>query len=350
MKKIVSLLAATCLSILSTAALSQETEGTLVIRTTGGFFEQQLKKHFFDPFTKATGIKVIPVGVSYGEMLAKSKAMIQANRVEWDIISPQYDEVSTLKDIVQDLGDCADMPNVNSMGIPGTCNRFGVLYLVGGRPLAFDPAAFPNAKPNSWADFWDVKKFPGRRAMPNDGGPWNELVAALLADGVPADKLFPLDLDRAFKKLDEIKPHVQVWWKTGDQSQQLMRSKEVSLNIMFSGRAYASAERGDSVAWTFNQAVADWGAWAILKNAPHPKAAKAFINFYMANPEAHAAFSREMGYATPNKAGQALLSPEMREKVAATPEAMQRFVHIDPNWLAENRSAVIERWNKWISQ
>lgn len=350
MMKVASLLAVLSLGLLTSAAQSQEAENTVVIRTTGGVFEQQLKKHFFDPFTKTTGIKVIPVGVSYGEMLAKSKAMIQANKVEWDIISPQYDEVPFLKDIVADLGDCSDMPNIKAFGIPGTCNRYGVLYLVGGHPIAYDPTAFPGEKPKTWADFWDVKKFPGRRAMPNDGAPWNVLVEALLADGVAPDKLFPLDVDRAFKKLDEIKPHVQVWWKTGDQQQQLVRSKEVQLLVMFGGRAYASAERGDSVAWSYNNSVADWGAWAILKNAPHPKAAKAFINFYMSNPEAHAGFSREMGYATPSIPGQNLLSPEMRAKVAATPEAMKQFVHINPQWLADNRAALIERWNKWISQ
>ena len=36
-----------------------------------------------------------------------------------------------------------------------------------------------------------------------------------MADGVAPDKLYPLDVDRAFKKLEEIKPNITVWWTSG---------------------------------------------------------------------------------------------------------------------------------------
>ena len=73
-------------------------------------------------------------------------------------------------------------------------------------------------RPSSWADFWDVKKFPGNRSLCLSDSP-RTLIFALLADGVPRDQLYPLDIDRAFKKLDQIKPHVKVWWREGTQSQ-----------------------------------------------------------------------------------------------------------------------------------
>jgi len=331
-------------------SLAKDTEGTVVVRTTGGLFEQELKKNFFEPFTKATGIRVIPVAVSYGEMMAKSKAMQQAGAVEWDIISPQYDELPTIKDMLTDLGDCSSLPNVASQGIPQTCGRYGVLYVIGARPMVYDAEKFGSTPPQGWADFWDTKKYPGPRALPNDGQPWLEMAEALIADGVPTDKLFPLDVDRALKKLDQIKPSIQVWWKTGDQSQQLMRNREVVMNAMFSGRAFASKKAGVPINWTFNGALADWGSWAILKGAPHPKAAKAFIDFYMSNPQAHAAFSRSMGYATPNKEGQALLTPDERNLLVATPENIKKIVHVDAAWLEKNRAETVRRWNEWISK
>ena len=97
------------------AALAQaqaKLEDSLVIRTTGGVFEQALKRNFFDPFSKATGVKVVPVAASYGEMMAKTAAMNAAGRVEWDIISPQYYELEKLSNVLVDLGDCSAMPNV----------------------------------------------------------------------------------------------------------------------------------------------------------------------------------------------------------------------------------------------
>jgi mannopine transport system substrate-binding protein len=324
-------------------------EDSLIIRTTGGIFEAALKKNFFDPFTKATGVKVVPVAASYGDMMAKSAAMQAAGNVEWDIISPQFYELSKLSHLLEDLGDCSAMPNVAKDGIPSACGRYGVLYLVGGQVLAYDPEKFKGEKPKTWADFWDVTKFPGPRALPNTGSPWATLIAALIADGVAPDKLFPLDLDRAFAKLDKIKPHVAVWWKTGAQSQQVMRQGDAVMTLMWSGTAYATEKAGVSLDWSWTNAVADFGAWGILKGAPHPKAARAFIDFYIANPENHAAFSREMGYATSNKASQALLNDAEKAELGAIPEVTSQIISPDADWLEKNRAAALERWNRWVA-
>src|SRR5690242_17856912 len=98
-------------------------ESTLVVRTTGGAFEAALKRNFFDPFTKATGVRVVPFVASYGDMMAKAAAMEAANRVEWDLISPQYYELSKLSNMLTDLGDCSAMPNIARDGVPGACGR-----------------------------------------------------------------------------------------------------------------------------------------------------------------------------------------------------------------------------------
>ena len=67
--------------------------------------------------------------------------------------------------------------------------------------------------------------------------PVRTLQFALVADGVPLDKVFPIDVDRAFKKLEQIKPHIKVWWTQGNQSQQLMRDGEVDMMVMWNARA-----------------------------------------------------------------------------------------------------------------
>lgn len=329
---------------------SEPLEGTLVVRTTGGAFEQALKRNFFDPFTKATGTRIVPVGTSYGEMITKTVAMHKANSVEWDIISPQIFELENLSEYLLDLGDCSALPNVANDTVPGSCVRYGVHYLTGGNVLAYNVEAVRDRKPQSWADFWDVKGFPGRRALPSYGNPWNNSLAlALLADGVEPTKLFPMDLDRAFRKLDEIKPHIAVWWKTGAQSQQILRSGEVDMTMLWSGTAFASKRAGLPLEWTYNQAIADLAAWAVLKGAPHPKAARAFINFYVANPESHAAFAREMGYTTSNKASLALLSEGEKKELISSPETLSRLVRIDANWVEANRAATLDRWNRWLA-
>ena len=88
--------------------------------------------------------------------------------------------------------------------------------------IAYNTDVFPDDHPTSWADFFNVEKYPGKRGF------WRSVTsgifeAALLADGVPADQLYPLDIDRAFRKLDSIKEHI-VFYDTGDQQVQLVAS------------------------------------------------------------------------------------------------------------------------------
>jgi mannopine transport system substrate-binding protein len=338
-------------SIFGGARAQSDLESTVVIRTSGGAFETALKKNFFEPFTKASGVRVIPIAASDSEMQARMAAMSAAGRVEWDIVSPQYDELPNLARYLVDLADCGVLPAVAAEGVAGTCGRYGILYVIGAQVLAYNTTAFPQGKgPQSWGDFWDVQKFPGRRGLSNSGGPWATLVSALIADGVEPTKLFPLDLDRAFRKLDEIKPHIAVWWRTGDQSQQILRSGEVQMALMWSGRAFASKRQGVPLAWNYDKTFANFGAWAMLKDAPHPKAARAFLDFYMKNPEAHAAFSREMGYSTPSKAGQALLTADEKIDLVSSPQQLAGIIQMDPAWIEANRASGLERWNRWISR
>lgn len=127
----------------------------------------------------------MPVAASYGEMITKTVAMHKANSVEWDIISPQIFELENLSEYLLDLGDCSALPRVANEAVPGSCVRYRVHYLTGGDVLAYNVDAVRDRKPQSWADFWDVKRFPGRRALPSYGNPWNNSLAlALLADGV----------------------------------------------------------------------------------------------------------------------------------------------------------------------
>ena len=250
-----------------------------------------------------------------------------------------------------DLGACTAMPNVAADGIPGICGRYGVQYLTGGVVLGWDSAAFTGRRaPSNWADFWNVKDFPGHRSLPSYGNPWNNtLLFALMADGVPANALFPLDLDRAFRKLDEIKPVIDVWWKTGAQSVDMFRSGDIQMAPLWSGTAYAAKRSGVSLDWTYDQAAADLGSWAVLKGGPHPNAATAFINFYMANPQNHAGFAREMGYATTSRDGLALLGPGEKHELVSSPAVLSQMASIDGNWVEANGKATLERWNSWLA-
>ena len=196
-------------------AVAQE---RLVIVTTGGTYEAQMREYFFDPFTAATGIEVTAVSATGADTIARVKAMVEGGNIEWDLYpSGEIQAASELhKSLNEDMAEFCE-PYVDDADLlPGVCSHTGILAGYGTTLIAYNTEAFPDKAPRDWADFWDTETFPGPRSMPNFSDPWRVLAAALLADGVEPSELFPLDVDRAFSKMDEIKSHIGLWWRTGD--------------------------------------------------------------------------------------------------------------------------------------
>jgi mannopine transport system substrate-binding protein len=329
-------------------------EKEVVVAGGTGAYGEMVKKTFYDPFTAATGIRVVATGGSYGEKLAKLKAMSRVKRVEWDVLTLSVDSLTSQNSaFFRDLGTaCEATPNVAAEGVEGACLRQGAIFDVGGGVLAYSSEAFPPSGPQPvrWADFWNVKDFPGPRALPNIGTPWWNLVAALLADGVSADTLFPLDIERAFRKLDEIKPHVTVWWRSGDQSQQIFRSKEVVMAMMFAGRSAHLQKEGLPIEVSWQGAPLDASFWGVLKEAPHANAGLALINFIYSRPAAHADFIKDGLGATGLKTALPLLEPAIAKRLATDPANWPHLVRIDRDWLGENQDAVLRRWLEWLAK
>ena len=337
-----------CMALLSapSAVLAQKKE--LVIVTPGGEFEKALKDNFFDPFAKSTGTDIVLVSASSSNQWAKAKAMAQSGKIEWDLVSAIPPDLTKNRDLLTKL-DCSQLPNIEKFGILGTCMEYGVLRNTGAGVMTWNAKTYPPGKePKSWADFFDVARFPGKRALMDAGYEGWMMMTALVADGVARDKHFPLDVDRAIKKLEQLKPHVSVWWKTGDQSQNIMRSGEADMAILWSGRAISLKRTGTPVDYSWNQSVRDPGLWGVLKGAPHMELALQFVNFFMGNPEAHLAFSRQMVYGTSNRVASSMATEEEKKLWATTAENWNAQLVPDWMWLANNEEMLRKRFAEML--
>jgi hypothetical protein len=169
---------------------------------------------------------------------------VQTRNFEWDLVN--LGDVEYGQAVLEGLLDKVDKAAAKTDQLPPHMVRdYGITSYSLGTNLVYRKDKFPNGGPQSWADFWDVKRFPGPRCLFDRS--FTCLAFALLADGVPIDKLYPMDLDRAFRKMSEIKPHIKVWWREGSQSQQLIRDGEVDIIAMWSARAVRS-DRGQGAA------------------------------------------------------------------------------------------------------
>ncbi|KAA0969476.1 ABC transporter substrate-binding protein [Aureimonas fodinaquatilis] len=331
-------------------AMAQAQE-RVVFASTGGVFEQALREAWFTPFTAETGIEVVSVTATDAEMRARAQAMVQAGDVTWDIIN----NVDILAESAQnraftiDLAEFCQQFEDRADLVDKACNPAGVRLSLNGTLLVYNTQDFPDGGPTTWQEFWDVANFPGPRALPNLSDPWRVFAGALLADGVPADQLFPLDIDRALAKLDEIRPEVELWWRTGDQSQQGFRSGEYVTGMIWGTRANALKDEDQPIAMSFDGAFMLADTLQILQNAPHQENALKLVQYYLNNPAVQANFAKQFGITPPSSDAVALLDDEARSKIPS-PDEFKKTVQHDSEWISANQEKLADAWNDWITQ
>ena len=116
-----------------------------------------------------------------------------------------------------------------------------------------------------------------------------------------------MDIDRAFRKMSEIKPHIKVWWREGSQSQQLIRDGEVDMIAMWSARAVDLIDDKVPLELVWNGAEIYYANLLVPKGDPNAKAAWQFCNFVaQAKPQAN--FAMLLPYGPANPDARALMS------------------------------------------
>ena len=214
--------------------------------------------------------------------------------------------------------------------------------------MGYNKEVFPEGRqPKSWAEFWDAAKFPGARMLQDMASGTPNLEFALIADGVPMDKVFPIDIDRAFQALSRIKPHIKKFWDTGALSAQMLADRDVVLGSIWNGRLQAVADKGAPLAIEWNQHMLQLQAYGIFKDAKNMEAAQLFIDYAM-SPEANVGLGRELNYGPVNRKSFAMLPADIVAKLPGSPENMKRCFIQNAEWWDQNRAKVNSIWSKWI--
>jgi putative spermidine/putrescine transport system substrate-binding protein len=214
--------------------------------------------------------------------------------------------------------------------------------------LGYNNQTFPTGKqPRNWAEFWDIKRFTGPRMLADIASGAVDLEFALLADGVPKDKLYPIDVDRAFKALDRVRPSIRKFWDTGALSAQMLADKEVVLGSIWNGRLQAIADKGAPVAIEWNQHMLQIQAMAVFKDAKNKKEAQLFVD-YSLSPKAGLGLAKELVYGPTNRKSFDMLLADLVAKLPGSPEQMKRCFLQNVEWWDKNRAKVNTTWSKWI--
>jgi putative spermidine/putrescine transport system substrate-binding protein len=157
-----------------------------------------------------------------------------------------------------------------------------------------------------------------------------------------------MDLDRAFRKMDEIKPHIKVWWRDGAQSQQLIRDGEVDMISMWSARAIDLIKDNVPLALVWDDAELYWSNLSVPRGDPNAKAAWQFAGF-VAQAKPQADFAMLLPYGPANPAARALVPQAQLRLTPAWPANAQVMFQHDTAWLAPRLAEIRERWTQWMT-
>ena len=320
--------------------------GQVIVRTPGGAYDDIMRRHVYDPFTKETGITVTPVAATVAKLLA----MFKANNVELDVIDTGDGPLVTL----ERMGALAPIDygswkwsKPEDVGAEYR-HETRVANFVYSTVLSYNKGTFPDGKyPKGWAEFWDAEKFPGPRMLADMATGQPDLEFALIADGVPRDKIYPIDIDRAFKSLSRIRPHIRKFWDTGALSAQMLSDQEVVLGSIWNGRLQTLIDKGAPLGLDWTENMIQVQALSVFKGSPNAANAQKLIDFMM-QPEVQAKYSQDLQYGPTNQKAFDSIPAAHVERMPGGPNSKQLGFMRDVGWWESNRDKVNRTWSRWI--
>ena len=318
----------------------------IVMRDPGGPFTKGFSEAFYAPFEKETGIKVVGLQGAH-EPTGMIKAMVEAKNYTWDgaLLSKSSHQslvnIGYLEPIAPKGG-----PGPNLSKIPESMRTEHLMGTdVYATLIAYRTDTMGKNPPKGWKDLWDVKGVPGTRSLRKH--PFDTMEAALMADGVAPEDLYPIDFDRAFKSLDRIKDHVAIWWTGGAQTSQLLNSGEVDCLFTWNGRAQVAIDDGAPVKLVWDGALWTFEGWSILKGTPNADLVREFIEF-CAQGKQQAKFTPHVAYGPTAPDAYDYVDPERAKVLPTNPAYLKNMINVDTDFWGKNKEMASERFNAWL--
>jgi len=315
----------------------------------GGSSQEAHRNAYWTSFSQQTGIPLREDVWNGGLGILRAKVL--AGHADWDVVQVEVEELQL--GCEEGLFEKLDWRALGGRDayIPAAVHDCGVGAMVWSEVFAYDGDRLENG-PRGWADFWNLRKFPGRRGMRKT--PKYTLEAALMADGVEPEDVYtvlatPAGVERAFRKLDEIKSSI-VWWQTVAQVPDLLAGGEVAMSMGTPGRlilANKANGRNFRIVWDGNIYAVDF--WVILKGSPRTAEAMRLLQ-YMKSPENEARLPIFIATGLSNKQAIAALDPVLKQDTPSNPDNLRHALQLDARFWVENADSLTQRFNAWAAQ
>ena len=330
------------------ASISCAAARDLTIVSRGPGSVEPLRKVFVQAFVGATAVAVRQE--NWDDGIGALESQLKAPDNEWDLVELRADELAAA--CADGLLEKLDFSAIGGRDhyLPQGVSDCGVGAAVSNIVLAWDRDKFP-ATP-TWADFWDIAKYPGKRGLFH--GPRGNLEIALIADGVaPADVYKVLatadGVDRAFRKLDQLKPYL-VWWQVGADAERILSSGDVLMTSAPSDRIAVAARNGSrnfGMQWTAS--LGDVQSWAIVKGSPNLRQATQFL-YFAGTPAIEGRLLDVAGASGLAKNANDLLAPDLVAISPTSPANLAAAIRFDGGFWRDNLAKLGQRFDAWLAQ
>jgi putative spermidine/putrescine transport system substrate-binding protein len=311
-----------------------------VVSYGAGAYQDSHIEAFEKPFGLKSGVQV--ASVTWRAEYNKLSEMVTSGKVTWDVVDVTAAQFS--RGMADGLFAKLTVLPTEGKFLKGAVSDYGVGNVYWATGIAFKPSRYGNAPPSTWADFWDVKKFPGTRALYDD--PRANIEFALLASGVPKADLYPLTdqkIDIAFNKLEELRPYVRVWWSDGSQPLQLLLNDSVTLSSIWNGRVFASPQGRKELTFAWDGAALELDYWIIPRGSPKVDLASQFV-FFASQPSTMAKQAELIGYGPVNVAALDALPIEVRRQLPTYPTNFEASFVVDAGNWQKREDQLRARW------
>ena len=337
----------------------------LTVISWGGAYTASQQKAYHEPYMKKNpGVKILNDD-SASEGLAKLRAQVEANNVTWDLVDMVAADAITACD--EGIALEVDHDKLLAPAPDGTpaSKDFGDLIvsecfipqIVYSTTFGYRTDKLKTA-PTTIADVFDLKKFPGKRSL--EKKPIGNLEWALLADGVPIDKVYDVlstekGVKRAFAKLDTIKSEV-VWWTKGAVPTQLLADGEVVMASAYNGRLFSAIEEEKQpIGMMWDWQVFDLDGWVIPKGGKNQAEVEKFLRFAtdtqrLADQAKFISYGPARQSSAPMVGKHATLGIDMGPHMPTDPKNAKNTLLFNYEWWADHRAELDERFQAWLAR
>ncbi|MES4888627.1 extracellular solute-binding protein [Streptomyces sp. NPDC096012] len=324
---------------------SAKANTTVTVTSYGGSYNDQLTKTILTPFKKKTGI--LPTLLA-NTSLAALKSQVQSGDVQWDLVeltAPEY-----VQAVEEGLLEKFDYGIISDKGLPAYAKaEYGIKYLSFLFVMAWDQTHIPDASaPTDWAQFFDQGRFRTKRSVYGQLSDSSVLEAARLAEGVPFDKIYPLDVDAALRYLAQHPGRDRLIYHTANQEPiQQLTSGEVALSTSFNNRISAARKDGAKLNFSSRNGVLAGDYFVVPKGARNKEAAFRLMDFMSNDADAGADFDTTTNLTLANTAALAKLPADVADSLPTSPKLADSILVRDDRWWAEHLKKTEQAFELW---